>query len=94
MTPEELRLECLKLVLQSANANGIPLETSQLLSRARAYADFVINQGGRGGAADSVNGAPVRKMNLAEGLRETPNECLSLSPASTTASGAEQTNVR
>lgn len=46
MTPEELRLECLKLVLQSANASGVPLvETSQLISRARAYADFVLNQG-------------------------------------------------
>jgi hypothetical protein len=38
MAPEELRLECLKLVLQSANASGILLETSQLISRARAYA--------------------------------------------------------
>ena len=71
MTPEELRLECLKLVLQSANASGIPLETSQLITRARAYADFVMNQSGHGGG-DSVNGVPVPKMKLGEGLRDTP----------------------
>lgn len=35
MTPEELRLECLKLVLQSANASGLTLEASQLISQAR-----------------------------------------------------------
>ena len=68
MTPEELRLECLKLVLQGANASGIPLETSQLLVRARAYADFVMSQNGR----DGVNGGPVLKMNLGEGLRAAP----------------------
>ncbi len=61
MAPEELRLECLKLVLQSANASGILLETSQLISRARAYADFVINQSSGG---DSVNGVPVLTMAL------------------------------
>jgi hypothetical protein len=61
MAPEELRLECLKLVLQSANASGILLETSQLISRARAYADFVINQSSSG---DSVNGVPVLTMAL------------------------------
>jgi hypothetical protein len=70
MTPEELRLECLKLVLQSANASGILLETSQLLSRARAYADFVINQSGRSGV-DSVNGVPVLTMTLGKDC-ETP----------------------
>ena len=69
MTPEELRLECLKLVLQSANASGIPLETSQLITRARAYADFVMNQNSHG----SVNGVPGPKMNLGEGLRDTPS---------------------
>ena len=61
MTPEELRLECLKLVLQSANASGILPETGQLILRARAYADFVINQKGGG---DSVNGVPVPTMTL------------------------------
>jgi len=71
MTPEELRLECLKLVLQSANASGLSLETSQLISRARAYADFVMNQKGHG-SADGVNGAPARQMSLGEGLRDTP----------------------
>jgi hypothetical protein len=69
MAPEELRLECLKLVLQSANASGILLETSQLISRARAYADFVINQSGHG---DSVNGMPVPTMTLVKDC-ETPN---------------------
>jgi hypothetical protein len=77
MTPEELRLECLKLVMQGANASGIPVETSQLISRARAYADFVMNQNARGGI-DNVNRAPVLKMDLGEGLRDTPSECLRL----------------
>ena len=69
MAPEELRLECLKLVLQSANASGILLETSQLISRARAYADFVINQSGN---SDSVNRMPVPTMTLVKDC-ETPN---------------------
>jgi hypothetical protein len=65
MTPEELRLECLKLVLQSVNASGLPqVETRQLLSRARAYADFVMGQNG-GGGVDSANGGAVT---LEEGL--------------------------
>jgi hypothetical protein len=72
MTPEELRLECLKLVLQSANASGTQLDASQLISRARAYADFVMNWSGHGGA-DSVNGAPILKAALGEGLRDTPS---------------------
>jgi hypothetical protein len=92
MTPEELRLECLKLVMQGANASGIPLETNQLISRARAYADFVMNQTARGGA-DNVNGAPVRKMNLAEGGRDTSTECLRLNPAPTTPSHAGRTGA-
>jgi hypothetical protein len=72
MTPEELRLECLKLVLQSANASGVPLvETSQLISRARAYADFVLNQGDRG-SVDSANGTPAIRMPVGDGLRDTP----------------------
>jgi hypothetical protein len=37
MTLEELRLECLKLALQSANASGITVEAGQIMSRARAY---------------------------------------------------------
>jgi hypothetical protein len=43
VTPEELRLECLKLVQHSANASGLLLEPSQIISRARAYADFVMD---------------------------------------------------
>jgi hypothetical protein len=63
MTSEELRLECLKLALQNANASGILVETSQLIARARAYADFVMNQQ-RNGGADSVNGAPFMAIPL------------------------------
>jgi hypothetical protein len=76
MTPEELRLECLKLVLQSANASGLQLETSQLIARARAYADFVMRQNGHGGA-DGVNGASVPRMTRGDGLRDVPSECRS-----------------
>jgi hypothetical protein len=72
MTAEELRLECLKLVLQSANASGTQLNASQLISRARAYADFVMNSAGHDGA-DSVDAAPVPKITLREGLRDTPS---------------------
>ena len=71
MTPEELRLECLKLVLQSATASGIPVETSQLISRARAYADFVMNRSSHG-TAESVNGADTREKALEEGLHKHP----------------------
>jgi hypothetical protein len=56
MTPEELRLECLKLVQQTANASGLLLEPGQIISRARAYADFVTNSGGPG-PAESVKPA-------------------------------------
>ena len=71
MTPEELRLECLKLALQSANASGIPVEVGQLVSRARAYADFVLGQNGHGGA-DGFNGTPVGEATLRRDLRRTP----------------------
>jgi hypothetical protein len=57
MTPEELRLECLKLVQQTANASGLQLEPGQIISRARAYADFVTNCSGSG-AADSIKPVP------------------------------------
>jgi hypothetical protein len=50
VTPEELRLECLKLVQQSANASGLLLEPSQIISRARTYADFVMNWRGEDSA--------------------------------------------
>jgi len=46
MTPEELRLECLKLVQQTANASGLLLEPGQIIARARAYADFVTSSSG------------------------------------------------
>ena len=72
MTPEELRLECLKLVLQSANASGTQLDARQLISRARAYADFVMNLGGQGNA-DSVNGSPVPNATLGGALRDSPS---------------------
>jgi hypothetical protein len=68
MTPEELRLECLKLVQHSANASGIQLEPSQIISRARTYADFVMNWRGHGDA-DGVNDAPVPEIALGDGLR-------------------------
>lgn len=71
MTPEELRLECLKLVLQSANASGIPVEVGQLMSRARAYADFVLDQNGHGGAG-GINGTPVGEMTSRRDLRIPP----------------------
>jgi hypothetical protein len=68
MTPEELRLECLKLALQSANASGIPVEVGQLVSRARAYADFVLDQNGHGGA-DGLSGTPVEEATSLRDLR-------------------------
>jgi hypothetical protein len=71
MTPEELRLECLKLALQSANASGLPVEAGQLMSRARAYADFVLDQKDHGGA-DSMNGTPVGEMTSQRDLRRPP----------------------
>jgi hypothetical protein len=69
MTPEELRLECLKLVLHSATASGVPVETNQLISRARAYANFVMNSSGHG---EGVNGPDTREMALEEGLHRRP----------------------
>lgn len=71
MTPEELRLECLKLALRNANANGIPVEACELVSRARAYADFVPSQKGRGGA-DGINGTQVGEMRSRGDLRRPP----------------------
>ncbi len=68
MTVEELRLECLKLALQSANASGIPVEPGQLMSRARAYADFVLDQNGHGGI-DGINGSPVGDLTPRRDLR-------------------------
>jgi hypothetical protein len=68
MTPEEPRLECLKLALQTANASGIPVETGQLVSRARAYAVFVLGQNGHGGA-NGINGTPVGEMTPRRDLR-------------------------
>jgi hypothetical protein len=56
MTPDELRLECLKLVQQTANASGMLLTSSEIISRARAYADFVIDPGGHGSVV-KANGA-------------------------------------
>jgi hypothetical protein len=68
VTPEELRLECLKLVQHSANASGLLLEPSQIISRARSYANFVMDWHGEG-AAGSVNGE--QKLEIApEGLRK------------------------
>ena len=48
MTPEELPLECLKLVQQTANASGSLLASPEIISRARAYADFVMDRDGNG----------------------------------------------
>jgi hypothetical protein len=68
MTPEELRLECLKLVQHTANASGVLLEPGQIISRARLYADFVINWGGNSGAGN-VDAPQNLEMALPEGLR-------------------------
>jgi hypothetical protein len=38
MNPEDLRLECLRL----AQAANVPADKSEVIDRARAYADFVI----------------------------------------------------
>jgi len=72
MSPEELRLECLKLVQHSANASGMLLEAGQIISRARAYADFVMNWSGRDGA-NSVNGTPDLAVDLETGSRRHPS---------------------
>jgi hypothetical protein len=68
MTPEELRLECLKLVQQSANASGLLLEPSQIISRARTYADFVMNWRGRD-TTGSVSSDQSQEM-MPEGFRQ------------------------
>jgi hypothetical protein len=68
MTPEELRLECLKLVQQTANASGILLASGEIISRARAYADFVMDRSGEGGVV-KANGAQNLELALEEGLR-------------------------
>jgi hypothetical protein len=71
MTPEELRLECLRLALQNATASGIPVEVGQLVSRARVYADFVLDQKGRDGV-DGTNGTSVRGMASRQDLGSPP----------------------
>ena len=80
MTPEELRLECLKLALQSANASGIRVDAGQLLSRASAYVDFVLGQRGQSGGAHGVNGTPagVGEVTSQQDLQSSPR--LSSSP--------------
>jgi hypothetical protein len=70
VTSEELRLECLKLALQSATASGIPVEAGQLMSRARTYAEFVLDQSGHGGAGN-INGTPVGEKTSRD-LRRPP----------------------
>ncbi len=66
MTPEGPRLECLKLVRQTANASGLLLAPGEIISRARAYADFVMDRCRHGGVA-KANGA--FNLALEEGLR-------------------------
>jgi len=68
MTLEELRLECLKLVQQTANASGILLASGEIISRARAYADFVMDRDGNSGIV-KTNGAPNPDFAAAEGFR-------------------------
>jgi len=68
MTAEELRLECLKLALESASASGLPPEASQLISRARAYADFVLNWRDHGDI-ENANGAAMPNTVVEDGLR-------------------------
>jgi hypothetical protein len=68
MTPEELRLECLKLVQQTANASGILLASREIISRARAYADFVMGQDGNGSAV-KTDGAPSPELAPEKGFR-------------------------
>ena len=68
MTSDELRLECLKLVQQTANASGILLTSSEIISRARAYADFVMDRDGRGSVA-KANGAQNRELAVGERFR-------------------------
>jgi hypothetical protein len=86
MTPEELRLECLKLVQQTANASGLLLEPGQIISRARAYADFVTNSSGPA-AAEGVK--------LAQNPAITPENFSSAKPGvAPFASAARNGSVR
>lgn len=81
MTPEELRLECLKLVQHSANATGLLLEPGQIIARARTYADFVMNWREQD-VAESVNGEQNPEM-PPEGFRKPrPGAAVSRSHAS------------
>jgi hypothetical protein len=65
MTSEELRLECLKLVQQTANASGLLLEPGQIIARARAYADFV---------TDSSGPDAIERVKPLQSLEITPEE--------------------
>jgi len=70
MTPEELRLECSKLAQHSANASGLLIEPSKIISRARTYADFVMDLRGQD-AAGSANGEQNRETEItSEGFRK------------------------
>jgi hypothetical protein len=68
MTPDELRLECLKLVQQTANASGILLTSSEIISRARAYANFVMDRDGHGSVV-KANGAQNPELAAEERFR-------------------------
>jgi hypothetical protein len=68
MTREELRLECLKLVQQTANASGILLASGEIILRARAYADFVMDRSGHSRVVQA-NGAQNLGSALKEGSR-------------------------
>jgi hypothetical protein len=71
MTPEEVRLECLKLVQQSANASGLLIEPNQIISRARAYADFVMDWHGQG-TVRGINGKENPEMRPGEFRKPRP----------------------
>ena len=62
MTPDELRLECLKLVQQTANASGILVASGEIISRARAYADLVMD---RGAQSSPLKANGVQNLELA-----------------------------
>jgi hypothetical protein len=44
MSPDELRLECLRLAQGAASASGIHTDKNEVVDRARAYADFVAGE--------------------------------------------------
>jgi hypothetical protein len=91
MTPEELRLECLKLVQQTANASGLLLAPGEIISRARAYADFVMDRSGHGGVV-KANGAQNLELVLEEGFRIPAPPASQFEPgAFAAAAHAEQT---